>query len=91
MAIAKKFPNLIKRLGRSKNHTVKLKFKTNFKPIHQRGRRIPIDLQSQFEEELKKLQKSGNVVKMDKCSEKNFFAYSNYSQTGQNNKTCYGL
>ena len=56
--IYKKFPNLIKRIGRSKTHTVKSKFKTNFTPVHQRGRRIPIRLQSQVEEELKKLQKN---------------------------------
>ena len=51
--IAKKFPDLIKRIGRSKYHTVKSKFKTNFTPIHQRGWRIHIHLQSQVEEELK--------------------------------------
>ena len=72
--IAKKFPNLIKRIGRSKNLTVKSKFKTNFTLIHQRGRRIPIHLKSQVEEELKQLQKNGNVIKLDKCSDKNFIS-----------------
>ena len=56
--IAKKFPNLIKRIGRSKNYTVKTKVKTNFTPIHQRGRRVPIHLQSQVEEELKNCNKT---------------------------------
>ena len=70
--IYKNFPNLIKRIGRSKNHTVKSKFNTNFTPIHQRGRRISIHLQSKVEEELKNSQKNVNVIKVDKCSEKNF-------------------
>ena len=61
-------------MGRSKTHTVKSKFKTNFTPLYQRGRRIPIHLQSQVEEELKKLQKNGNIIKLDKCSDKNFIS-----------------
>ena len=44
--ISKKFPNLIRRIGRSKTHTVKSKFKTNFTPVHQRGRWIPIHNQT---------------------------------------------
>ena len=72
--ISKTFPNLIRRIGRSKTHTVKSKFKTNFTPVHQRGRRIPIHLQSQVEEELKKLEKNGNIIKLDKCSDKNFIS-----------------
>ena len=72
--ISKKFPSLIRRIGRSKTHTVKSKFKTNFTPVHQRGRRIPIHLQSQVEEELKKLQKNGNIIQLDKCSDKNFIS-----------------
>ena len=74
MEIAEKFPNLIKRIGQSKKHTVKSNFKTNFTPIHQRGRKIPIHLQSQVEEELKKVQKNGNLIKLDKCSDKNFIS-----------------
>ena len=72
--IAKHFPGLIKRIGRSINHTVKSKFKTNFTPVHQRGRRVPIHLQKQVEEELKKLQDNGNIIKLDKCSDKNFIS-----------------
>ena len=72
--IAKQFPGLIKRIGRSVNHPVKSKFKTNFTPVHQRGRRVPIHLQKQVEEELKKLQDNGNIIKLDKCSDKNFIS-----------------
>ena len=31
-------------------------------------------LQSQVEEQLKKLQKNGNIIKLDKCSDKNFIS-----------------
>ena len=72
--IAKQFPGLVKRIGRSVNHTVKSKFKTNFTPIHQRGRRVPIHLQNQVEQELKKLQENGNIIKLEKCSDKNFIS-----------------
>ena len=72
--IAKQFPGLVKRIGRSINHTVKSKFRTNFTPIHQRGRRVPIQLQNQVEQELKKLQENGNIIKLDKCSDKNFIS-----------------
>ena len=70
--IAKQFPGLIKRIGRSVNHTVKSKFKTNFTPIHQRGRRVPIHLQNQVEQELEKLEENGNIIKLEKFSDKNF-------------------
>ena len=40
--IAKQFRGLVKRIGRSINHTVKSNFKKNFTPIHQRGRRVSI-------------------------------------------------
>ena len=72
--IAKQFRGLIKRIGRSINHTVKSKFKTNFTPVHQRGRRVPIHLQKQVEEELKTLRDNGNIIKLDKCSDKNFIS-----------------
>ena len=71
---AKQFPGLVKRIGRSVNHTVESKFKTNFTPIHQRGRRVPIHLQNQVEKELKKLQENGNIIKLDKRSDKNFIS-----------------
>ena len=71
--ISKKFPNLIKRIGRSKTHTIKSKFKTIFTPVHQRGRRISIHLHSQVEE-LKTLQNNDNIIKLDKCSAKNFIS-----------------
>ena len=43
--IAKNFPILISRIGRSKNHVPKSNFNKDFQPRHQERRRIPINLQ----------------------------------------------
>ena len=53
--IAKQFPQLISRIGRSKVHIVKSKFQKNFQPKHQKGRRVPISLQEVVNSEIKKL------------------------------------
>ena len=50
------YKNLTTRIGRSINQKVKLKFKTTFTPVHQKGRRIPLHLENQVELELNKLQ-----------------------------------
>ena len=54
-SIAKQFPQLIIRIGRSKIHIVKSKFNRNFQPKHQKGRRVPINLQERVNNEIKKL------------------------------------
>ena len=70
--IAIKYKNLTNRIGRSVNHKVKSKFKSYYTPTHQKGRRIPLHLEKEVEDELKKLQANGNITKLDKCS-KEFF------------------
>ena len=44
-SLAKEFPDLISRIGKSKNHTVNSKFHKNYRVIHQKGRKVPIHLQ----------------------------------------------
>ena len=51
--IADQFPQLISRIGRSKIHIVKSKFNKNFRPKHQKGRRVPINLQDRVISEFK--------------------------------------
>ena len=63
-----KYKNLTTRTGRSINHKIKSKIKTTFTPIHQKGRRIPLHLENQVEQELKKLQQNGHISKLSKCS-----------------------
>ena len=67
--VATKYKILTTRLGRSKNHKVKSKFKSNFTPVHQRGRHVPLHLEKQVEEELKRLQNNGHITKSEKCSD----------------------
>ena len=52
--IAFHFPGLISRIGKSLNHSVKSTFHKHFTPTHQKGRRVPINLQSLINAELKK-------------------------------------
>ena len=43
--IAFDFPGLFSRIGKSLKHSVKSMFHKNFTPTHQKGRRVPINLQ----------------------------------------------
>ena len=50
--IATKYENLTTRIGRSKHHKVKSLYKSNYTPVHQKGRRVPLHLETQVEKEL---------------------------------------
>ena len=52
--IATDFPDLISRIGKSKVHIVRSKFHKNYTPLHQKGRRVPINLLDKVSDELKK-------------------------------------
>ena len=54
--IAFEFPGLITRNGKSLNNSVKSAFHKQFTPTHQKGRRVPINLQPLVNAELKKLE-----------------------------------
>ena len=70
--VAIKYKNLTTRLGRSLHH--KVKFKSNYTPVHQKGRRVPLHLEKQVEEELKNLQNSGHITRLEKCSDEFFIS-----------------
>ena len=72
--IAKQFPQLITRIGRSKIHIVKSKFHRNFQPKHQKGRRVHINLQEQVNNEIKKLLGEGHIEKLNNCSDQYFIS-----------------
>ena len=61
-----KFRNLFERLGISKNHIVSSKFKYPLCPIQEKGRRIPIHIQDNVENGIKKLLKEGHITMLDK-------------------------
>ena len=68
------FPGLISRIGKSLKHSVKSIFHNNFTPTHQKGRRVPINLQLLVNDELKKLLAEKQVIKLNSCSDKNFIS-----------------
>ena len=70
--IAKQFPQLISRIGRSKIRIVKSKFHKSFQPKHQKGRRVPINLQEGVNSEIKKLLEEGHIEKLKNCSDQYF-------------------
>ena len=70
--IAKTFPGLVSRIGRSKSHVAKSKLQKNFQPRHQKGRRIPINLRDKVNAELRKLLAEKHIIKLSSCPD-NFF------------------
>ena len=72
--IAIDFPDLISRIGKSKVHIVRSKFHKNYTPLHQKGRRVLINLLDKVSDELKKLTQQGHIEKLQECSDKNFIS-----------------
>ena len=60
-SLTKAFPELISRIGKSKNHTVNSKFYKTYRVIHQKGRNVPIHLQPKVKVELEKLLNEGYI------------------------------
>ena len=72
--IAIKYKNLTTRIGRSIHRKVKSQFKSNYTPVHQKGRRVPLHVEKQVEEEFKNLQNSGHKNRLEKCSDEFFIS-----------------
>ena len=70
--VAIKCNNLANRIGRSIHHEVKSQFKSNYTPVHQKGRRVPLHLERQVGDELNYLQNNGHITKLEKCSDEFF-------------------
>ena len=67
--IATQFPHLVSRIGLSKTHVAKSKFHQKFTAKHQKGRRVPINLQPRVLAELERLQTEGHIEKLSSCSD----------------------
>ena len=63
--IAFDFLGLISRIGKALKHSDKSTLHKNFTPTHQKGCRIPINLQPLVNEELKKLLDEKNIIKLN--------------------------
>ena len=72
--IAKQFHQLITSIGHSKIHIFKSKFHRNSQPKHQKGRRVPINLQERVNNEIKKLLEEGHIEKLNNCSDQYFIS-----------------
>ena len=53
---------------------MKKQFSKEFEPVQQKGRRIPIHLQKRDEAELNKLIDQKHIIKLEKCSDKQFIS-----------------
>ena len=73
-SLAKEFPDLISRIGKSKHHTVNSKFHKNYQVTHQKGRKVPIHLQPKVKIELEKLLNDGDIEKLTNCSDQFFIS-----------------
>ena len=73
--LAKEFPGLFSRVGKSKYHTVNSRFHNrNYRVSQQKGRKLPIHLQPKLKIELKKLLNEGNIEKLTNCSAQFFIS-----------------
>ena len=70
--IAAQFPHLVSRIGLSKTHVAKSKFYQKFTAKHQKGQRVPINLQTRATAELERLEKEGHIEKLSSCSDEHF-------------------
>ena len=73
-SIATQFPHLVSRIGLSKTHVAKSKFHQTFTAKHQKGRRVPINLQPRVSNELERLQTEGHIEKLSSCSDEHFIS-----------------
>ena len=72
--IATQFPHLVSRIGLSKTHVAKSKFHQKFTAKHQKGRRVPINLQPRVSAELERLQTECHIEKLSSCSDEHFIS-----------------
>ena len=64
------FPGLTTQIGKSKNHTVKSNFQKKIHVSHQKGRKVPMNIQDKIKIEIENLLKQGHIEKLD--SDKSF-------------------
>ena len=67
--IFNEFKNLFTRVGKIRNDRKVTHFHTPFKPIQSKGRRAPLHLLAAVNDELKRMEKEGHIIKLQKCDE----------------------
>ena len=71
--IAAQIPHLVVKIGLP-TQVAKSKFHQKFTAKHQKGRRVPINLQPRVTAELERLQKEGHIEKLSICSDEHFIS-----------------
>ena len=72
--IFNEFKNLFTSVGKIPNDRKVTHFHTPFKPIQSKGRRVPLHLLAGVNEELKRMEKEGHIIKLEKCDEDCFIS-----------------
>ena len=70
--IFNEFKELFTRVGKITNDRKLTHFHSPFKSIQSKGRRVPLHLLAGVNEELKRMETEGHIIKLEKCDE-NFF------------------
>ena len=63
--LVEEFPNLFKRRGRVNNYKIKIEMKDDTRVTQQKGRRIPIQMQEQVDNEIQNLLEQGHIQKVN--------------------------
>ena len=72
--IFNEFKNLFARVGKIPNDRKVIYLHTPFKPIQSKGRRVPLHLLAGVNEEFKRMEKAGHIIKLEKCDEDCFIS-----------------
>ena len=72
--VATQFLHLVSRIFWSKTHVAVSKFHQKFTAKHQKGRRVPINLQPRVSAEIERLQTEGHIEKLSSCSDEHFIS-----------------
>ena len=67
--IFNEFKELFTRVGKKPNDRKATHFHSPFKPIQSKERRVPLHLLAGVNEELKRMETEGHIIKLEKCDE----------------------
>ena len=71
---ARKYPDLFTRPARFNHHIIRTRFKPNFQTSQQKGRRVPLALQSRVHAEIERLISEGHVRRIHTCPDDRFIS-----------------
>ena len=72
--IFNEFKELFTRVGKIPNDRKVTHFHSPFKPIQTKGRKVPLHLLAEVNEELKRMETEGHIIKLEKCDEDCFIS-----------------